>query len=606
MKLAGMIPAELKFGKEAISPVTTKLKGGKIEQEDYEKMAHGMAAILAQLATLKGGKEAAETPIGESTVLNAPKAGVREILGVGERSVNRARAAAEEAATEKMTAYKEKVADAKAKHDAAIAEKQAEHEAAVEAAKAKHQAQLDAAELSMGEKVTKEAHARLRNTRLEQAEKKLTDFKDQTAQQVAKNVDQAEKAEKGSLDARWTQFRKQVLGVTPEAPNGTLQAAISPVGEAVLNARKNILKGSKTNIQIFNDILNNRLKEMIEMPDGTVRPLEGQMIPADQLRGYYTEFNDALYEKDLPSDVRNAIKSVQKSVDNEIQAAIADTHGKGAVNAYGKLKSDYTDYMDTWRDVHSGSPLPRVLKVLRAPVASKMGVTVYPDAARYLLREGVGRKTVELMARKSQFGADPSLVAKLMAADKKLSGLKEFYNRIPVVKNPRFPQAKPVEPFKPKPFEAPKPPDIEQFDPEKFRKQKAGEEMHRIARWGNIGVVVYALRELAQGKLPSPELLSYPIVQHLVMKVFEGKGLDWLAREGKESKGAPPAKPPTYKPSEKAATMSGERKSLGREFEEGERTHEVERYRSILRNPKATNEDRVIAMQRLSELGATP
>jgi hypothetical protein len=57
-----------------------------------------------------------------------------------------------------------------------------------------------------------------------------------------------------------------------------------------------------------------------------------------------------------------------------------------------------------------------------------------------------------------------------------------------------------------------------------------------------------------------------------------------------------------YKLSEKAELMGGPRKTLGPEFEEGELAHERERNESILRNPKATPEDRRIAQLRLHEM----
>lgn len=57
-----------------------------------------------------------------------------------------------------------------------------------------------------------------------------------------------------------------------------------------------------------------------------------------------------------------------------------------------------------------------------------------------------------------------------------------------------------------------------------------------------------------------------------------------------------------YRPSEKAGVMSGKRKDLGPEFESGEQAHEIERNKSILRNPEATPEDRRIAQTRLDEM----
>jgi hypothetical protein len=62
------------------------------------------------------------------------------------------------------------------------------------------------------------------------------------------------------------------------------------------------------------------------------------------------------------------------------------------------------------------------------------------------------------------------------------------------------------------------------------------------------------------------------------------------------------ANPPSYKPSEKAELMSGEQKKFGPEFEEGQRSAEIDRNKKILRNPKATDEDREIAQSRLDDL----
>lgn len=57
----------------------------------------------------------------------------------------------------------------------------------------------------------------------------------------------------------------------------------------------------------------------------------------------------------------------------------------------------------------------------------------------------------------------------------------------------------------------------------------------------------------------------------------------------------------TYKPSEKATTMSGPAKDLGKEWNAGAEAHETERNKSILRNPDATPQDKEIAQQRLDE-----
>jgi hypothetical protein len=56
-----------------------------------------------------------------------------------------------------------------------------------------------------------------------------------------------------------------------------------------------------------------------------------------------------------------------------------------------------------------------------------------------------------------------------------------------------------------------------------------------------------------------------------------------------------------YKPSEKVQTLSAPAKDLGPEFRQGEIAHEIDRYRAILRNPKATAEDKRVAQERLNE-----
>lgn len=57
-----------------------------------------------------------------------------------------------------------------------------------------------------------------------------------------------------------------------------------------------------------------------------------------------------------------------------------------------------------------------------------------------------------------------------------------------------------------------------------------------------------------------------------------------------------------YKPSEKVEVLSQPMKDLGPEFRAGEVAHEIDRYRAILRNPRATAEDRFIATRRLEEM----
>jgi hypothetical protein len=57
----------------------------------------------------------------------------------------------------------------------------------------------------------------------------------------------------------------------------------------------------------------------------------------------------------------------------------------------------------------------------------------------------------------------------------------------------------------------------------------------------------------------------------------------------------------TYKPSEKAATLSEPRKEYGREFDQAEFQEEIDRNNRILRDPRATEEDKTVARDRLRD-----
>jgi hypothetical protein len=57
-----------------------------------------------------------------------------------------------------------------------------------------------------------------------------------------------------------------------------------------------------------------------------------------------------------------------------------------------------------------------------------------------------------------------------------------------------------------------------------------------------------------------------------------------------------------YRPSEKVQFLSQPAQNLGPEFQAGEITHEIERCKAILRNPRATEFDKTVAASRITEL----
>jgi hypothetical protein len=551
---------------------------------DPEEFAHGLASLGTQLAMLKGGKEAAGSSLAESEAVAAAKAAgrapetiTREFTGTTRQEIAKSRRVVEEANAEKTKEFADKAAQARAKArgeyeagetakaaereklvsetrakarataEAAEATRRAKNEAAELEAKMKHEAKLQAYEDAVSGKVTREAHARLKNARLEAATKKLTGYRDSLVKQLTDNIRKARKAEGDSLDARYNTFKQQVLGVTKETPNGTLQSQLSPIGEAVIDAKKNILKGSRTSIPIFNDIMG-RLKDLIEMPDGTVRPMEGQMLHTDQLRGYEKELGSALYEKNLPGDVRQAVDAVRKKIHSEVIDTIKDRAGQKAAEVYEKLSEDWSAYKRVWYDQSAVNPLPRIREMIEDPTVVHEGIPVESRVAK-MLRDERGESVVSILANKKAFGADHTIPARLMQIDKKLGGLKDFYEKVPVTTYPRVPKYEapkleepgtvseykvpklPEETTEAR-FEAPKPPDLEHFDMKKFIEGKLGTRASQVQRYSMIIPAFQLLHDIVRGQAPSIDLAAGPALGIAINKLLTSKRMvDWLSKE---------------------------------------------------------------------------
>lgn len=480
---------------------------------------------------------------------------VREISDRSARDVTKAEVAAKEEARVKQAAHEERLADyqkkvdtARSEHEAKMATKQAEYESEVAAAKAKHQADIGAFEQSVSGSVTRQAHAELKNARLTKAKEQMTASRDQAAKDLVTNLDKTEANEKGQLDDRYKKFDQQILGVTEQNPNGTLQSELSPIAEKVLDARKNILKGSATNIPIFNSILG-RIKEMIELPDGSIKPMEGQTIPTAQLRGYVRELGDAIYDhENLPGDVRQAIKAIEEAAKQEVAKSIKDVHGQSATKLYEDLSADWANYKRVWFDRSRVNPLANMRRIFRDPSVERSGLSVSDQIAKQVSGEK-GRNVVKLLAEKARYGGDPRAAAKLMSLDAGLDKIESQFERVPVAKYPRFPKgkeiAKPVvEPFKVK-TEPPEAPKTEPFNRQEFIKEGIEKKMQRMGNIGSGLGAFWALKDLISGE-PVPAMRmaeAVALMQALKYGVTNPRVLAWLAREPSMAAQTPTARP---------------------------------------------------------------
>jgi hypothetical protein len=500
------------------------------EQFEKGKIKGGLGTMTPMLFA-----EAAKSPVGQRVALEAAdlpgkavtgvkkgaSAVTREVAGAPLKEINKAQAATEAANAEKVAAKTAEQSQAKAKARGEY-----------EAAEVKRKAEADTAKKKFAEETAAAAKEKVAQSKAETARRSYEDLRDKHAESTAENLDKAEKMEKLSLDARYEDFRKKVLGVSKEFPNGTLEADLSSVGEAVVNARKNILKGSAESIKQFNDILG-KLKDFIETPEGDLKPLPGQKITADQLHGYVTELNEKLYDSGVSGDVRDALKHVRDRAEGSVTDSIGKAHGKTAVKAYSDLKGDYNDYMDTWRDTASGSPLPAIRKILRQPMATKRGIPVYREVAD-ILEGAKGEKALPVIARKRAFGADPALAARLRKAGEKLSSLPKP-KEVKPVERPELPK----EPTETK-FEAPKPAEVEPFDRRKFVEEKVGRRAGQIERYSLVVPAFQLLYDIVNGKMPGPEMAVGPAMGMAIKKLLTSdKVLDWLSKEG-ETKGTAP------------------------------------------------------------------
>lgn len=117
------------------------------------------------------------------------------------------------------------------------------------------------------------------------------------------------------------------------------------------------------------------------------------------------------------------------------------------------------------------------------------------------------------------------------------------------------------------------------------------ETVRELASWGDPDAIEQA-RARGFGRIP----LKYESVQ------TNPKSVTSFTQEGQPVEQPPVTRPQTtYKPSEKATTMSGEVRNLGPEFNAQQWQEEISRNEAVLRNPRATPDEVRIASDRLRD-----
>jgi hypothetical protein len=206
------------------------------------------------------------------------------------------------------------------------------------------------------------------------------------------------------------------------------------------------------------------------------------------------------------------------------------------VDVYEKLSDDWSAYKRTWFDESKVNPLPRIRAMLEDPAVTHEGIPVAERIAK-IVKEEPGQAIVKILAGKKGFGAYPEIPARLMAIEKKLAGLEDFYERVPVSKYPRFPK-----------YEEPKPPEIEPFKnqkqepevPEPFNREKFIRDtltgrLNAAGRWGSGMMLLKTIYDVMSLNLPGAARTAEEVaaIQGIKALLTSPKVIEYLSREAR-------------------------------------------------------------------------
>jgi hypothetical protein len=540
-----------------------KFSPSEMKPVDVEKTSEDLTRIATQLALLKGGKKAAETPISESPVLKAategPPKAAQAITGAKYATAKAERLAAKEAG-EKTGGYEKavreretEIAEQKAAKESRDAKALSETKDLQSQEKARARGEHEAAELKRKSEIGKQAKQYQRdlaekkkieadNAKIETARKSL----DQTVQQKSKaftdNMNKVIAEGKKHFDARYGEFDQKVLGKSEAFPKGTATSDLSTFANAVEDAKKNLIEGSPEKIKQFENVIKlaEEGKEFIDTEGGR-RIAPGQTIPTVDLRGFVTELDNAIYGRDLLPDVRNALKTVTEAGKAEVLSTVKRIGGDTAVKMLKDLNSDYSDYLTDWRDTSSVNPLPKLRNTLLEGVVQKNPAVLADLDIAKQLQGSKGQTALSLLDKYKKFGADPSILAEYRKALEQMKALDKM-KKVPEVAKPDYPERitkakinppKPpeIEPFTPR-GKDPERPTIEPFDKQKTMRDEMEMRLHRAGNIGSIFPVLRSMSDFFHGNFGGAASTAEQVasIQAIKKLLTSDKMLDWLSK----------------------------------------------------------------------------
>jgi hypothetical protein len=374
------------------------------------------------------------TKLPEAEVPNvSPKGVAREVMGVSDKDIAPAIKKSRETAIEDTGKHIDKTQAVKDAKAAEIAENQAKR---IEASKAETAGKVKA-------DTTRGPYRRMA----------------EMADTAQKNVQEIDKKVRAVEGAKWNALRRKV---------GNNPVDWTPVQQSVVDAEQKILQGSPENIAIFRNIMkegggssglqdasvfrgsggvdvkeflssikdpvarNRFIEEMRAKgedisPDQTGIAKSGATVPLDTARGFYTEIGQQVYGRELPGDVRRALRSVQDTIDSQVQGTIRKAGGPEAVKEYSQLKENWRDYMETFYD--RDSPIRKL----------KEGAD--PNDKLHPIVGDEGARAIKMLGKYKQYGADVQTLGKTRALFKAAKELMGGGGKMPgPVEKPALPE----------------------------------------------------------------------------------------------------------------------------------------------------------------------
>lgn len=393
---------------KGIGGVTTPGMFGRVAGGEDPANIVGDAGVF--LTGLMGGGEPAKGTL--STAVK-PVARAMEKAGSGARILSQ----------EISGAGKEPVIRAARSREAAIETSQAKHQGAVEQAvehhreavgkharelaesSAKHVEQEAAAREKWVQKAFEHKQGKSEAAKVSARKETLERSTEASTKILKQNIDTAHEAVRNALGARWNALRDQVGKDTP------LDSV--KIGNAIEMAKQRFLMGSPESLKVFNDLM-----KQMEFEGDRIAAEGGGLQPAlkpltwDEGRVHHSALQDKIYSGELPGNILRGLRHVADTVDSQLKKVATE---KGAGETYSKLKSDWSQYMDDWKDMSSvatgGSPLARAL------------VAQDPGFVSSQVLGKAGERMMQIAARYNQYGLSPRLMSRIRGMNAELKSL---------------------------------------------------------------------------------------------------------------------------------------------------------------------------------------